>query len=238
MSTAEVRSLTFSTVNSNNSNPTNPTYFISPPITNINQFNVASFSGVNTIYNIDSRNNVIRFMCNAVVYTVAIPAGNYTITTFLTAISTAMSSASSLTFTATYSVLTNIITITCSTLTLIFLSCNNNLYYETGFSTLSTTFALSQVASSTYDISGLKQIHLISSDLSNYVHIIGQNYNVIASIPVSQAYSSVINFQPTQNFVSSNIQELGSCSFFLLDERMRPLTRMSDWSVTLLLMLE
>ena len=230
-----ISQLTFNTINSNNRSTSNPLYFIPNPIDNIKQYAFSSFSGVNTVNVIDSRNQIINFSetdSSSTIRSVTIPTGNYTITTLLTAIKSGLDTAGTAVYTCTVSTLTNLITIV-GTKNFKLLDCNNNIYYEIGYSA-STAFAASQVASSIYDLSGLKNITLVSSSFGQRNSIlVGSNYTVIGTIPVSTPFLGVISFVASPIFVDCQVNELNSASFMLLDERMRVLTVNNDWSLSL-----
>lgn len=230
-----ITQLTFNTINSNNRSTSNPLYFIPNPIDNIKQYAFSSFSGVNTVNVIDSRNNIINFSettSSSTIRNVVIPVGNYTLSTLGTALKTGLDAAGTGTFTISTNSLTNIITIA-STVNFKLLDCSNNIYYEIGF-VASTAFAASQVASSIYDLSGLKNITLVSSSFGQRNSIlVGSNYTVIGTIPVSTPFLGVISFIASPIFVDCQVNELNSASFMLLDERMRVLTVNNDWSLSL-----
>ena len=52
------------------------------------ELNVLSFDMPNTMYNVSDKNNVFEFIANGVVSTKTIPAGNYSVKTFLTQLTT------------------------------------------------------------------------------------------------------------------------------------------------------
>ena len=85
-----IKSLTFSTITSDNNSKSTPGWYLDQPIQISEGYCVKSFQGVNTVYNIDSRNNRFSFnessYSSGTVRTFSIPDGNYTISTFMTAI--------------------------------------------------------------------------------------------------------------------------------------------------------
>ena len=227
--------LIFNTINSNNRSTSNPQYYIQKPIDNITSYAFNSFNGVNNFNVIDSRNNTLQFSetdTSSTVRVVSIPTGNYTLTELETAIKTGMDSAGTATYTISHSSLTNKITIA-GTKDFKILSANNDIYYEIGF-VVSTAFAASQIASNIYDLSGLKQIILVSSNFGNDNSIlIGSNYTVLGQISVSTPFLGVISYDANSEFIDCQISELSNLSFFMLDERMRILTCTSEWSLSL-----
>jgi hypothetical protein len=231
------RSLTLNTCVSNNNNASHPSFYLNPPINNVEAFNVSTFSGINTTYTIDSRNCNFSFVESSVPHNGYLPFGNYTINTFITALGTAMTSASGTsTFTITNNVLTNILSITSSTNVFYLTNTINNCYYEAGL-TPNNIGSLIQIGTSSYDLSGLKQILLVSSDLGSNAVAVNSNYNVLASIDISVPYLGVISYKGTNLFINSNCT-LNSLNFILLDERYRVLSNLKDWSITIILQTE
>jgi hypothetical protein len=228
-----IKQYTFQTISSNNSNTSNPFYFLSSSPGDNGGFSVGNFTGIQCVNLIDSRNNTLQFSetdTSSTTRVVKIPTGDYTLSTLLTAIGAGMTSAGTVTYTATVNSLTNLITISSSKAFKIF-TASNNIYYEIGYST-SSAFATSQTASKIYDLSGLKQIHIVSSSFgaSNSI-LVNTNYTVICSIPISSPFLGVIRDEPSPQFIDSQINDLNSISFSLLDERKRTLTMSKDWSL-------
>jgi hypothetical protein len=231
------KSLTFSTSASNNNNPSNPTFFINPAVYNVEAYNITNFCGVNTTYTIDGRNSNFSFIENSITYNGFLPSGNYTLSTFIVALGSAMTTASGVSvYTVTNNALTNVLTITSNNKTFKLLDTVNNCYYEAGFS-VSTVLGLTQTGSSSFDLSGLKQIRIVSSDLGRNAICVNSNYNVLACIDVSVPYLGVISHSGTNFFITANCN-LNTMSFLLLDERNRILNNLKDWSITFILQTE
>lgn len=231
-----VTQLTFNTILSNNRNTSNPQYFINNnPLDNIKKYAFGSFNGVNTVNVIDSRNNILQFSettSSSTIRNVSITPGNYTVTTLMAALKTAMDTAGTGVFTITNNSVSNIITIAC-TVDFKLLDCSNNIYYEIGF-VISTAFAASQVASSIYDLSGLKTIVLVSSSFGSKNSIlVNSNYVVIGVIPISTPFLGVISYDANTQFIDCQISELSTVSFSLLDERGRILSLTNDWALSM-----
>lgn len=228
---------TFSTFLSNNKNSSNPTFFINPGVKGIDSYTVNSFTGINNIYTFDNRNcNLLIQETGESPFPVVIPTGNYTISSLLTTLSSILTTASTTSvYTATKNDLTNLITITSDTKTFSLIDTVNNCYYEIGFLKLNSS-SLSQVASSQYDLSGIKTIHIVSNDLGNDgSFLINTNYNVLCSIPVNVPYLGVIGYEKTSDLlVNCKVNELNSITFTLLDERFRILSNVSDWSLQII----
>jgi hypothetical protein len=199
----------------------------------IGGFSVGNFTGIQCVNLIDSTNNTLQFSetdTSSTIRVVTIPTGDYTLSTLLTAIGAGMTTAGTVTYTATVSSLTNLITISSSKAFKI-LTGSNNIYYEIGYST-SSAFATSQVASYIYDLSGLKQIQIESSSFGASNSILANtNYSVISSIPITAPFLGVISYEPNPIFIDSQINDINSTSFSLLDERNRVLSISKDWSI-------
>lgn len=232
------RKYTFSTFLSNNKSSVNPSFYINPPVSNIDNFVISSFQGINNIYTFDTRNcNILIQETGETPFTAVIPHGNYTITTLLSTLSSILTTASATsTYTATKNDLTNIITITSNTTTFVIQDTINNAYYELGYLANSTTPALAQTSSNQYDLSGVKTIHVVSNDLGNDgSYLINSNYNILCSIPVDAPYLSPIHYQENSDIlINCKVNELSSITFHLLDERFRILNNLSDWSIQLI----
>lgn len=232
------RKYTFSSFLSNNKSAVNPSFYINPPINQIDNYSITSFSGVNNIYTFDTRNcNILLNETGQSLYTAVIPTGNYTISSLLTTLSTILTaSPSASVYTATKSDLTNIITITSNTNTFTIEDTINSSYYEMGYVKLSTSASLTQVASAQYDLSGLKTIHVVSNDLGNDgSYLVNSNYNILCSIPVEVPYLGIINYQDNSDLlINCKVNELSSISFVLMDDRFRLLSQVSDWSLQLI----
>ena len=240
MSPTFIKSLTFFTIASENLNKSTPNYCLDSPIQITEGYAVKSFQGVNTIYNIDSRNNRFSFnesTSSGTVRTFSIPEGNYTISTFMAAIKSGMDTAGTVVYTVTNDTLINKITITSASTSFKILPIANDCYYEAGFF-VSTGFAISQTASSTYTLAGLQAVNTVSTAFGNKDSIVvNKNLNVICSIPIEVGYLGVINYNPNIVFIDSQITSISAFEFLLYDERFRPLTIQNDWSLTLLFQL-
>ena len=232
-----IKSLTFSTIASDNNSKSAPNYYLDQPIQISEGYCVKAFQGVNTTYNIDSRNNKFSFnesLTSGTVRTFTIPSGNYTITTFMAALKTGLDANGTVVYTVTNNTLTNIITITSASTTFQILPISSDCYYEAGF-VVSSGFAISQVATQTYDLSGLKCINIVCNAFGNKDSIVvNKNLNVITSIPIEQSYLSVVNYSPPIVFIDSQIQSISAFEFTCYDCRYRPLTLNNDWSITIL----
>ena len=237
MSPTFIKSLTFSTIASDNSNKSTPNYYLDQPIQISEGYCVKSFQGVNTTYNIDSRNNKFSFNeddTSGTVRTFTIPSGNYTITTFMAALKTGLDAQGSVVYTVTNNTLTNIVTITGASKQFKILPIANDCYYEAGF-VVSTAFSISQTATQTFDMSGLKSINIVCNAFgSGNSVVVNKNLNVICSIPIEVGYLGVANYNPNIVFIDSQINSISAFEFICVDEMYRSLTLQNNWSLTLL----
>ncbi len=237
-----VKSYTFSSFCSSNNSDSNPYFHFQQPEKNVVGYFVNQMTAVNSVYVIDSRNNQIAFIESPVeeeepVTRVAVvPPGNYILNTFLTALGLAMTTAGTDTYTVTNDSLVNRLTIT-SGIEFIIVNVLNNCYYESGF-VATTVFANTAVGTSSFDLSGLKTIQLVSFNFNGSSVVVNQNYTVLASIPVQAPYQGIISYNPNCVFVTCQTETLANIQFYLLDERFRPITLDKSWSCQLLLQLQ
>jgi hypothetical protein len=232
-----IKSLTFATIASSNQNKSTPNFYLEQPIQISEGFCVKSFTGVNTFLNIDSRNNQFNFNesdSSGSIRSFTLANGNYTITSFMGALKAGLDTNGTVVYTVANNSLTNIITITGASKTFKILPISNNCYYEAGFD-VSATFSISQIATNTYDLSGLKEINVVCNAFGtgNSV-VVNKNLNVICSIPISVGYLGVISYTPPIVFIDSQTQSISAFEFICVDERYRPLTFQNDFSLTLL----
>lgn len=216
----------------------NPLFTLQGPLLNAEAYAVSSFYGVNTFSTIDSRNNIISFIestSSGNTRTFVIPTGNYTLSTFITALQAGFLSAGTVSYTVVNNTLTNRLTVSNGTVSFRLVKIgSNDAFYESGFEVLSPTFALSQTASSTYDLSGVKCLNISTNSLG-YGHniVIGRNLNIIATIPITVGYLGVISYNPPINYINTQIPEVQTVQFSVYDERMRLLTIDKDYQLSI-----
>lgn len=216
----------------------NPVFILNSPILNAEAYCVSSFYGVNTFQTIDSRNNIISFIestSSGNTRTFVIPTGNYTLTTFITALQAGFASAGTVVYTVVNNTLTNRLTVSNATVSFRLVKIgSNDALYEAGFELLSPTFALSHTASSTYDLSGVKCINISTNSLG-YGHnlMIGRNLNIIATIPITTGHLGVVSYNPPINYINTQLPEVQTVQFSLYDERMRLLTIDRDYQLSI-----
>jgi len=233
MSKEIIKSLILNTsTNKNNST----TFNLINPITVSEGYLVSQFTGVNSVFNINERNNVFSFTENSTILYAILPPGNYTITSLISALGPLISAASTVTYMVSVNSLTSKITISTAATQFRLVDSQNNIFYELGFTNFSTSLALSITANSTYDLSGLKMIYLVSSSfgMGNCISV-NKNLNTICSIPITTSYLGIISYSsPNSVFISSQIDSIQSIDVQLYDERFRLLTLDRSFSITIL----
>jgi len=229
-----IKSLTFNS--KTNSDKLN--FNIPHPIYISEGFAISQFNSVHTVYNVSERNNNFSFIESdtpGTTRTLTIPVGNYILSSYMSVLSTLLNSSGTNAYTVSNNALTNRISIIAATKTFKIVAVLKDTYNEAGF-TISSAFALTQTASSTYDLSGLKTINICSNSfgVGNCITI-GSNMNIIASIPITVSYLGVISYNPNVCFISSQISEINAASFIFTDELYRTITLDKDYSLTVLL---
>jgi hypothetical protein len=220
-----------------NQNTTNPVWMLNDQIDDLVSFHTGKFIGVNTVTNIRDTNN----KASVTVYsgttpstlTATVPVGNYTIDTFMPALQSALNTTGN-TFLVTQGTLNTTMSISNGTQGAFkFNAVTNDVYYETGINSSqlnSTTSSL--VCGSSYDLSGLKSINLVSSDFGvKACSRPGSNYNVVLSVPVDESYGSSLSTPESDTPITSDAQNLHTITLSVFDERMRPINQMKDWTL-------
>lgn len=232
-----------STLLSANRSATYPTWLLQNSIEQVDSYCFGGFSGLNTLYNIDSRNSKIYLTQRATgsttssVSTITIPTANYTSTDIISQLNTSLSSQGTVSYSVTCNTTNNKITFSTGTSgSFAFLSGQSDLYYELGIQPdqlTSTTASLTGAQS--FDFSGVKEIRVCSNAFGqNCNSLIGSNYSVLCSIPVAEAFNSVITAPSDQTFVTSDATNVQTISCNLIDERNRTITdNVRDWSMSI-----
>jgi hypothetical protein len=228
--------LNFNTVTA--TNKSNPQFILNDSIDNVNGYCVTLFQGVNSFYDISARNNQLQFIespSQGTIRTVVLPVGNYTVDTALLALQAGLNSQASGTYTVTNNPLTNRITITSNT-SFMLKSITNDMYYEFGFESFDNTFNTTHTGTNSYDFSGIKTLNIVSYSFGYGNNIVvNKSLNVIASIPINNAYLAPISYTGYPLFVSAQIPELSVVEFLLVDERFRPISTDKDYTIQIAL---
>lgn len=230
--------LTFSTVNSNNRSTSNPSFYLLQPITNLLNYSVVNFSGINNYYNINSNNQNFAFQeTGKAIITLQIPIGQYTVTTLISKLQTLMNLNSPYPNTYVISLNNNYIDINASgtAVTWKFIDISNSLYYTIGFYPSLPSAAFHQYASQQVDLSGISTLFIGSASFGENAAIINSQLPVIASVAITGSYLSPIIYDakfPTQVTVENNM--INIISFSLFDQRLQAINFTSDWSITIL----
>lgn len=232
-----IHNLTFDTRLSNNKSLNAPLFFDNNfNLDELLGFQVESLMFVNTIPNITSRNNKLSLIENGATTAtlLTLQEGNYTIDTFKTMLENSLTASAGNTYSVGLNTMENLLSIatTLTSASFVFGDTLNNVYYELGVENTGAN-----LITAPYDLSGLKTLCVVSSDLSSgYVKTMGSNYNIILKVPVSNSYASTIHYQNNSSvFKSSDLKNVRSFGFTLYDERMRLLDEkyLKDWVLTL-----
>lgn len=234
--------LTFSTIESSNSNSSSPTFYLTNPLTNVLNYTITAFNGINNTYNINTSNNNFSFTeVGHPAIQFSIPIGNYTIDSLILELVSEMNTNSlgGNVYTVIYNTLTNVVQINAVTPTVAWslTPIANNMYYVLGYtnSQLNTTPGYLFVANNQFDLSGLNTLLIGSNSLSDNSVIVNSQIPIIATIPVTGSYSSPITFQQTFNCdVTCNLNQIAIITFRLYDQRLNLITMPSDWSISIL----
>lgn len=236
------RQITFNTMTRNTGSITNPQYFMNDfVIDQLDGFRVNSVSFVNSVPNIDSRNNKLKVFNSSHTSGVTLtqPTGQWTLSNFIPSLQNTLNTGLSVgSFVVGLNTMTNLITVTDTSGSFQFADTPNNIYYELGSPTTSGSYnvSTSSVITKPADLSGLKCLQIASSNLgSGYVKNAGSNINYIFKLPIDNSYNSVINYiSPSPVMISSDSTNVNNYNFSLYDERDRILdpTYVVDWSLT------
>lgn len=243
-----VTSLSLKTVVSDSTNQpdyaASPTWTLVQPLINLESFQVDSFVGVNSINTIDSRNDMLYWTeypnsTTANNFTAIIPTNYYDSNTILPALQTAFNSSNTgsnyqvsiVSTAASFIQVTN----TQTSFMVTGYEEYHNINYEIGFMGNETAGNV-QVAYQSMDLSGVKEINIVSSSLgTNHSNLAGSGYKIISNIPVSAPFGGTIIYAGDYQYTSCPIPFMSQFTCILLDERLRQLNQnILDWSLTLL----
>jgi hypothetical protein len=241
---SRVQKITLDTRYSINSSTDTPVWLLNSnsQVDQLTGFQCGNFCGVNSIYNIDSRNNKISLYehlnTTGSTRVLTIPEGEYTIDTLQTELLTQLNGTSG-SYNVTSGNLDHRMVFSKTSGSFSFQSVPKDMYYELGLNStqVGATIANSITAGSSYDLSGIKKINVVSSSFGlNYCDTPGNNFNTILSIPVQDAYGSAI-YSPQQSdlMITSDARNVNNVSISLYDERYRYLSNMRDWSLDVFL---
>lgn len=169
----------------------------------------------NTIYNVTSINNNIRFTDGVTTWNTSIAIGAYNSTSLLSAIKTAMDAVSGLVFTLSLNSITLKVTISCPTaFRILFASGSNQINNIIGFPKLDTSLSTSQVATNIINLG-------FPTHILMYIFELGVNFNATNSnnlgsfiIPIvtntgdSIIYNSNSNFKQESCITEKSIKNL------------------------------
>lgn len=236
-----------------NQSKTNPIFILSKAKDTITGYCVSQFNAVNTITNINERNNKFNLIdgttnsSGTLITTsnlIKIPIGNYNIDSFISQFNTTINVSAGNVYTLSNNTMSNLLTLEMTSQgntqnSFKIADCNNNCYYELGLndSLINTTLSSKIEFPESYDLSGIKTIHLVSSSFTGIqTRVANQALNIVLSIPIEVSYASAINYHNESVFISTDTQNLSQIEFELYDDRLKPIkSQMRDWSVSLFL---
>lgn len=233
--------------NTANGYQANPTWSFPEPQTNIAAFQVDSFIMPNSIFTIDQRNDILYWKqysgTTGTLLQATVPTNYYDSTTLATALQSTLNSYNT---NGNYQVAitgagNSYYTITNTTNNFVITGAEtgvSNINYEIGFMSVTETPAHTQTGSQTFDVSGLKQLNIVSNNLGvSHTFTPGTGYKVLTNISVTAPFGGLITYNGDLAFSSCPTQYLPSFTVLLLDERMRSLqgSNVSDWSLTMYL---
>lgn len=231
-----IKSLNFNTAFSDNQDETNPRWTFEK-INGVQSIKVKNCMVPLALDNITSYNNTLKVLQNISGTTsaniITLPIGNYNSSNFTTALQTGLNSLGNLYYTASFNTFGNKITISSSTGSLSLLNYSNNVYTELGLNSLQIgTTSNSLTMTDPIDLSGIKQLNILSN--INACDVIGQNYNLLASIPVEESLNTISTFIDHSNdYVETNNNEINTLSLEIRDEKFRKVSLNKDWNITI-----
>jgi hypothetical protein len=213
----------------------NPTWILSSQINNIVGIKVKNSMIPLSVYTFDNRNNKMYIVENndGITLTCTIPEGIYTSSTLPAVLKTSLEAVGALTYSITYSAISNKISYSSGATPFKFVSGYTNAYYELGLTTADLDASATSITSSeVIDLSGVKQIHIVSN--LNCMKVVGQSYNVLGSITTEEVQNTVSSSQDDSgDYVQTYISSLSEVSISLYDDRFRRLVPKKDYSLTL-----
>ena len=232
-----IKSINLNTAFSDNSNKSNPQWTFEK-INGVKSVKVKNIMIPLTSNNISSYNNTLKVIQNISGTTSGnlcnIPVGIYNSTNFTTALQIALNSTGNLFYSTTFDTFGNKISITNSTGTFNFASNDNNVYNELGLDNdqINIAAASSLTMTDPIDLSGIKSLNIVSN--INACNVIGQNYNILTSIPVDESLNTISIYEDNSaDYIETSNKEIGQISLEIRDEKFRKVSINKDWSLTL-----
>lgn len=233
---------TLNTQFAENSSLSKPAWLVSNPTENISGVRVKSMEMVNSFNVIDTRNNQISFTENTNSSLVCtFPTGNIYPPTFPATFAQCLSSIGTLTYTGIYNTTSNTMSISTnnSANNITFNSVGNSIYYEAGLLSNQNIKMSTNFTSGYIDLSGVKVVNMNCNEFYKTALVLGSNQNCIASVPIGVNFGYVFSYQnPSNAFITCELQNLGKISLTLFDEFYRSLTVNSPWQMSLQLQLK
>ena len=219
---------------------TKPVWLLNESVNNISAIKLKNFTFPLSVYTIDSRNNKIAFTENAdpTVKTLTLTSKNYQGFSLADELALQLNAVGINTYTVEYDLVpnTNVLTISAGSDSFTFVDVAKNAYYETGLENyLNNEYGL--LTTSTVDLSGLSQVHLVSNVGGS--NVIGQQFKLLAAITTEETALDVSYFQDDSNdYINSNVSQLTEINLILYDNLFRPISPQKDYSLTINFLIE
>ena len=105
---------------------------------------------------------------------------------------------------------------------------------DTSRSGFDGTSASSLTSTNVYDFSGNNIVHIGSNNINSGIDFLNSNYNILASVPITNAYNGINYYTNTNGGYIDINQNLSEVSLFLRDERDRDVDlNGKSWVMTL-----
>lgn len=163
-------------------------------INNIRSVELKQGAIPNTIYNVRSSNNMIKFTRSSILYTAIITPKAYNVTDLATAIAAAMNALDSNTYTCTYDSSTMKLTIA-GTGAFVINFGSSTLWREIGWNNIDTTSATSQVAPNVVNLS-VSMIYIVISKLSSNQQITTNQEGFTFTVMNNVDNGAIIYYEP------------------------------------------
>lgn len=242
------------TKSSINKSTTSPMWILNNNISQINNFSIKSFTGVNNLTNVNTNNKSLYIYetKTSVVDTVSSTAtsgtlinlstGNYTISSFVDTLQQTLNATATYNYSINLNTRNNIISMSCddTSANFCFATVGNSAYDLIGIknSQLVQNYTIGSnlfTCGSNYDLSGIKTINICSSNLGfPIVSNPNSSLNIIHKIPIDDSYMSVLTTTQDQFMSTCNANNVSSIQLSLYDEDYKKIPEtFADWSLTM-----
>ena len=236
-SKTRIISVNLNTNYSENTDLNNPRWILPKNINNIKAIKLKNIVIPLSSYNVNQYNNKFFLKENSTTITGQISVGNYSSTNFPSIL------ASALNF---YTVQPTTYTVTMNTnnSTLVFGGSNafsfeqsstkTDIYSQIGIKTSQlSTQVTSLTAGNSIDLSGIKSLNIVCPTIPA-ITVVGENYNLLASIPIDSSLNSVLAFNDESNdYIDTEMGSINEISIQLKDLEFRSIDQRTDYALTI-----